>query len=128
SYQNPAVCPADAQPNGPPSSGFAILTYDSPTRSIVPLDSLRSPKPAREQSSDRRQAVGPADLLAGLLVPALVGDWHLEDPVASSQQLRGDLRLDVVSAAAQIERPRKIGRDHLVAGLHVGQRRAVQEV
>ncbi len=50
------------------------------------------------------------------------------NPMSAPQQARGDLRLDVKSVGAELERPRHVPPHDLVAGFHVGERSAEQQV
>jgi hypothetical protein len=81
-----------------------------------------------DQHADRREPVAPADLLARRARSRREDHGPLEDAMTAAQQSRGDLGLDVEAVGFQSQAPRDVGAHDLVAGFHVGERRAVEQV
>src|SRR5713101_8831604 len=80
-----------------------------------------------QQYPDRAEPVAPRDLLALLVRATVIGDRQLVDPELALADLGRDLRLDPELVLAQVERAQHLRTKSLVAGLHVGERRVVED-
>jgi hypothetical protein len=81
-----------------------------------------------EQHPDGGDPVTPADFLAGCPRSGIEADRLLDDPVTALEQPCRNLRLDIEPIRCESE-PARDGRAHdLVAGLHVGDGRPIQDV
>src|SRR4051812_29336585 len=83
-------------------------------------------EPAANERTEDDEAVAPGDLLSLVVLAAGVGDGHLVDAVTGAQDARRDLRVETPARLAQRrDLARHVGRENLVAGLHVRERGVV---
>src|SRR5690606_10941740 len=68
------------------------------------------------------------DLLTLIKVAPVIGDRHLDQPIAALGNLGGDLRLKVEAPRMERDVGNHVGTEGLVAGLHVGQVEVVQHI
>ena len=92
--------------------------------SISPSSTLpgrRSGMLKRSNVPQRGDAIAPRDLLALVVVAAVVGDRLLVDAAAQPRDLRRDLRLEPEPVRLDLDLPQHLAAEDLVAGLHVGE-------
>src|SRR5687768_18540421 len=65
-------------------------------------------EPIFQQHPERDEAVAPGNLLAFVVAPAVVGDWHLVNPELPLEDLRGELGLDAEAVRLQAHRPQDL--------------------
>src|SRR5690606_23247882 len=74
-----------------------------------------------DDGPERRDAVAPADLLAGGVVSTRVADRNFDDLDPHACHLRGQLGLDGEPSRADLDALEDLAAERLVAGLHVRQ-------
>src|SRR5579864_1973714 len=84
--------------------------------------------PEPDQGPQRAEPVLPGDLLAFVELAAVVGDRHLVDAIAATKDLGRDLRLEVKAVGDDRDAVEDLAVEELVAGLHVRDRRVVENV
>src|SRR5207253_1043350 len=80
------------------------------------------------EHADGLEAVPPRDLLPLRVGAAVVRDRQLVHAQLAFADLGGDLRLDAEVVLVEIEGAQHVAAERLVARLHVGQRRVVEDV
>src|SRR5205085_2316384 len=74
------------------------------------------------------EGIPPADLLALLELASGIGDGNFIDAIPGAQNLRSDFRIKTPPRCGEPDTTHDVSRYDLVSGLHVGQRRVVQDV
>src|SRR6266542_6065469 len=97
-------------------------------RSLLSDASSSRQKAIAQQRHEHHKAVPPGDLLALVELASGVGNRYLVDTVAHAQDARSDLRIESRPWLAQLQWPRDVEGEWLVAGLHVGERRIEQHI
>src|SRR5450759_2970027 len=120
-----ASCPTIASP---------ILMTSSVTLTTV-LDIFKPPpfygsvhEPVLNQRPERQKPLLPGDLLALFILPTGIGDGHLVDAYPFLKYLGRNLRLEVEAVRFYGDPLQRPAPEHLIAGLHVGNGRIVEDV